>query len=536
MASKMPALAWITTDWTKVTDDVLVVPVFKVDSSAGAKKASKKTTATPLQVVWTDTLTAIDKAMGGELKAVIQDDNYSGEKSTVLKVRAPKGSSLKSKAVVLVGFGLASAVRIDLVDKAFVKVIETLAKHKGTQSVAFLWESLLEGVAERLLQRQLILSVADAAMLATYASLEAKEQSAKLEKISLLLAKKASSEQQADLKLGLAMANARQMVKDMVNMPSNIKRTDTFVQYAKQVGKLPNVSVSIQSDSKWIAKTMPCFYEVAKGSLASDPPKWIVVKYVPAAPKGAAGKTKKAPVGKHLALVGKSLIFDTGGYQVKPGDSMVSMKGDMTGGACVLATIQAIATVAPNIAVTAYMAVTPNLIDSNAMIPDAIVDTTCGKKVEIRHTDAEGRLTLIDAVTMAAKDKPDAMVTIATLTGAAAVAVGQRIALMSNDTALRDKVEHAARFLGEPVQPLDIGDEDYESIKSKLDGADIRNTSKTKGRGAQTAGAFVMSGAPEGLPVAHLDIAGCDIFSDETASGIGAKTLIEYVLSEANAR
>jgi len=218
---------------------------------------------------------------------------------------------------------------------------------------------------------------------------------------------------------------------------------------------------------------------------------------------------------------------------VKPGDYMVTMKGDMTGGAVALATMQALAELQPeNIEVTAYLAATPNKIDSDAMIPDSIVNTTCGKKVEIRHTDAEGRLTLIDAVAKAVENNPEEIITVATLTGSASAAVGYTIALMANDETLRNRINQAGRLHGEPIQTLDVVEDDYDNIKSKLDGADIINTSQRKHRGAQSAAAFVMSGAPEDMPMAHMDIAGADMTPDEKATGISVKTVIQYLLNE----
>ena len=179
---------------------------------------------------------------------------------------------------------------------------------------------------------------------------------------------------------------------------------------------------------------------------------------------------------------------------------MVTMKGDMAGGASVLGTLKAIAKVAPaHLELHVFLAATPNKIDSDAMIPDSIVNTTCGKTVEIRHTDAEGRLTLIDAVTLACKQKPEAIVTVATLTGAAMMAVGRTIALMSNCPHWGDLVHTGAVVAGEPVKALTVTPEDFENIQSKAEGADLRNTNKGRTRGAQTAAAFVMEGADEGV-------------------------------------
>jgi leucyl aminopeptidase len=304
------------------------------------------------------------------------------------------------------------------------------------------------------------------------------------------------------------------------------------VDAAKALGKLPGITVKVESDVKWIEKNMPTFFEVAKGAVASDPPKFITLRYQPTDGTKST-KSSKSTIKKKIALVGKSVIFDTGGYQVKPDQFMNTMKGDMAGGALVLGTFQALAELQPkNIEVLGYLAATPNKIDSGAMIPDSIVTSSCGKKVEIRHTDAEGRLTLIDAVTKAAEENPDEIITIATLTGSASRAVGKHIALMGNNDDLRNRIEKASRSVGDPVQTLDVIEQDYDDIKSKLDGADIINTSNNKNRGAQSAAAFVMSGAPEEMPMAHLDIAGADMTDDEKATGIGQKALIQFLLNE----
>jgi leucyl aminopeptidase len=257
---------------------------------------------------------------------------------------------------------------------------------------------------------------------------------------------------------------------------------------------------------------------VARGNVKSDPPRFIHLVY-----KGTNPSRK-------VALVGKSVIFDTGGYQVKPGNYMVTMKGDMAGGASVLGVAKALGEFQPEaVEVHMYLAATPNKIDSDAMIPDSIVDTTCGKKVEIRHTDAEGRLTLIDAVTKANEVDPEAIITIATLTGAAKMAVGNTICLMSNSPKWGHLIEASAQRGGDAVQYVDVTPADFENIKSKLDGADIRNTNRGSERGFQTAGAFVMSGAKEGTPVVHLDIAGADMLEDETSTGTPVATLFTFV-------
>ncbi len=350
----------------------------------------------------------------------------------------------------------------------------------------------------------------------TYHSLEAKEIHKTIENLIILTNKEIPENIQ---KFIIAVMDARSSAMDLVNTPSNLKTTNTMVNKANSL-KDYGLKVEVIEDINWIKENMPCFYTVSLGSLHSDPPKWIKVQYTP-----------DTEIKQKIALIGKSIIFDTGGYQVKPDNYMNTMKADMTGGASVLSIIEQIAKLKlPYLQITAYCAVTPNKIDSNAMLPDSIVTSACGKRVEIRHTDAEGRLTLIDAISHAEKDNNDLFIVIATLTGSAARAVGPRIALMSTSIDIRKKFEEALEDISEPYQSLEVEEEDFEDIKSKLDGADINNTGSEKYRGAQTAAAFVFSGLSSlEKPCLHLDIAGGDMDKEEKATGITIKGLMNYL-------
>jgi len=508
MGSYATQFSFITTeikdDWAALDADVVIIPVVETGKTFTLNAPLKK----------------LDQNLQGVMDATVKDEAFTAKKGSVLIFRKTPADKVTARRIILLGLGKGDKIQREGLDDTFSKAFAGIIKLQKLDTVAVILPKL-----PQLEPESIVGAVVDAATMATYVSEESTKPSPKLPAVQLVLETTANKSQKDNLKMAEVFAKAASFTRDLVNKPANIKSTTTLVNAANQVGKAKTVTVKVQSSASWIEKNMPCFFEVAKGSLATDPPKFIHLHYQPE----TTGKTSKKKT-KTLALVGKSVIFDTGGYQVKPGDYMNTMKGDMTGGACVLATMQALSVLKPDIEVHGFLAATPNKIDSDAMIPDSIVNTTCGKKVEIRHTDAEGRLTLIDAVTKAAAVKPDAMVTIATLTGAASVAVGKRMALMGNHTDFRNKVEAAARLVGDPVQPLDVLDEDYEAIESKLDGADIRNTQKGKGRGAQTAAAFVMTGAPEGLPMAHLDIAGADMTDDEKATGIGAKTLIQLVL------
>lgn len=498
---------------TSVKADGLIIPVFKKPApKTDSKSKDKKDVDPKASIIWPVTL---DKALLSEIEAIAAEEKFDGSKGKTLTVRQSSGNKLTARRLVILGLGEADKLQPRHWETNALKAIASFLGLKDFKSVAV----LLPEATDKLSAEVAISLAVDAATQATYKSMEAKDPNPDLQKVILL------SDQKLDaaLKQAQALAQARSLVKDLVNHPSNLKTTNTLADRAKAIGKNSAVKVTVQSNTAWIEKNMPCFYTVAKGSVATDPPKFITLNYTP-----KSGKAKKK-----IAIVGKGVIFDTGGYQVKPGDYMVTMKGDMTGSAVVLATMQAIAELQPqNVEVTAYVAATPNKIDSDAMIPDSIVNTTCGKKVEIRHTDAEGRLTLIDAVAKAVENKPEEIITIATLTGSASAAVGSYIALMGNNDALRERVAVAGRSLGEPIQTLDVTEDDFENIKSKLDGADIINTSQRKNRGAQTAAAFVMSGAPDDMPMAHLDIAGADMTPDEKATGTSVKTIIQYLLNE----
>ncbi len=486
-----------------VRADGLVVPVFQEEKKEGAE--------TKRSLLRTPELEALEGRLSGTLFSICDEEKFEGAAGKIQVFRKAPADSFEPRRLVLAGLGVRAKVRTEKIEKSIGAAVENLLGIKGIQTIAI----VLPDSSYATIQ-----AVIDGASQATYRSRESKEKPPALGKVMLLSAEEPDAMAQKSLERGRSLAISRALVKDLVNMPSNTKTTTSLVHAAEEIMKMPNVTGEVRH-TEWVETNMPSFYTVAIGSVASDPPKFIRLSYRP----GPVAK-------KRLAVIGKSVIFDTGGYQVKTDNYMNTMKGDMTGGAVALGTMRACAELQLACELDVYLAATPNKIDSHAMLPDSIIDSTCGKKIEIRHTDAEGRLTLIDAVSIAARENPAAMVTIATLTGSASRAVGTAIALMGNDEALRSRVEKAARLTGEPVQTLDVIEQDYEDIKSKLDGADIINTSQNKNRGAQSAAAFVMSGAPEGLPMAHLDIAGADMTSDEKATGIALKTVVQWIIDE----
>lgn len=424
-------------------------------------------------------------------------------------------ANLKSSSMIFFGIGEPDLeIKTEYVfAKSLLNALKSIKK-KSIQKLGIEIDSYFE-IYKKINLKALLVNLLISFQDFTYHSLEAKETNKEIENLWILTQEEIPTEV---FNLSKSILEARSSTMDLVNMPANIKTTNVFVEKAKSLEAI-GLKVSIIDDIEWIRKHTPCFYIVAKGSLSSDPPKWIQVQYTP-----------ETEIRHKIALIGKSILFDTGGYQVKPDSYMNTMKADMTGGATVLSIIEQIKKLnLPYLQITVYCPVTSNKIDSDAMLPDSIVESASGKKVEIRHTDAEGRLTLIDALSLAENDGNDIFIIIATLTGAAARAVGPRIALMSTQRTLRKRFEKDCEEVYELFQSLEIEEEDYEDIKSKLDGADITNTGSEKYRGAQTAAAFIFSGLKDSNKgVLHLDIAGGDMDKAEKATGISIKGIMNF--------
>lgn len=500
--------------------DILVVPVFQTEiggkkSTAKGKSAKQNAEGNGKAILWTPRLEALNDAMGGHLKESLEAEKFKADcgKKRMFRVRAT--DAVKARWVVFIGLGLPEKLGIPKATQAFISSLkDTYGFEKVQQAIV-----LLPEVTKKLSTVQAMQAIVFAAIKSTYKTEEAGEKKVhKLQNVTLL-GPKGQPLSEEDVTAARVMAMAESFAKDLANKPANLKTAETLAQAARSLEKLPGITVNVMSDAQKIQKEMPAFWAVAQGAAQVDPPRFIKVTYTPTGAK----KPKR-----HIALVGKGVIFDTGGVQVKTSNHMNDMKFDMTGAASVLATIKAASELRlKNVQVTAYVAATQNLLGSRAYLPDSIIESASGKTIEIRHTDAEGRVTLADAVYKASQDDPDEIVTVATLTGTAGLAVGHCIALMGSDDELVSRVGKAAKDVGEQVQALELLDEDFDNVKSDRDAADFCNTSKSRNRGHMSAGAFVISFAGD-KPVAHLDIAGGDA-KDGNATGIAVKGLIEFL-------
>lgn len=317
----------------------------------------------------------------------------------------------------------------------------------------------------------------------------------------------------------LAVMEGVYFTKDLVNTPSIDMYPEILAKEAKEKLSPLGVEVEVLGYEEIKALKMEAFLAVAKGS--AKEPKFIIMKYLPV--KGE----------KPSALVGKGLCYDSGGYAIKNATGMYTMKSDMTGAASVIGAIYGLAKNKVKKNVIGLVAACENMISGDAYKNGDIVSSMKGLSIEVINTDAEGRLTLADALYYAAT-KTDAkqIIDMATLTGACIMALGQRtVGTVTNDDKLFDKVEEAFKTTGEQVWKLPIFEDSREKVKGDV--SDIKN-STTGGAGTITAGVF-LEHFVENKPWVHLDIAG-PAFSDtdypytgKGATGIPVRSIYEFI-------
>jgi len=352
------------------------------------------------------------------------------------------------------------------------------------------------------------------------------------------------SSQQA-LERGAAIAAGVCMTRDLVNEPGGSLTPPAFALRAESMAHEAGLEVEVWDESQIEQQRLGGLLGVNRGS--TQPPRFVQIVYRPADVEGAGSSDGSAEAGSAeadgsdndagraptLALVGKGLTFDAGGLSVKTAQGMVKMKMDMAGAAAVLGAMSVLPAIAPDVTVRAYLPMTDNMLGGDATRPGDVLTIRNGKTIEVANTDAEGRLVLADALALACEHAPDAIVDLATLTGACMVALGPKIAgLMGNDDSWINRVRNAATAAGERVWPLPLPP-DYESqFKSSV--ADMKNIGTAHG-GALTAGLILQKFVAEGTAWAHLDIAG-PAFADsndgeicEGGTGFGVRTLLELI-------
>jgi len=323
---------------------------------------------------------------------------------------------------------------------------------------------------------------------------------------------------------GQISAAATVFARDLVNESPTVTTPTYLSLVAKNLAKKDGVQVEILEEKDCRKLGMNSYLSVSRGS--SEPPKFIYLTYKGGLPAQVGGLKK-------IAVIGKTITFDTGGLSLKDAKNMETMKLDMAGGAAVLGLFSILSQLKPKVTIYGILPATENMPGSRAIKPGDVVRAANGKSIEILNTDAEGRMTLADGLDFAEKLKPDYMIDLATLTAACIVALGEDIAgLFGSSEDLLNKTKLAAKHSGEKVWELPL-EEDY---KADMEGtiSDLRNVSKTRSGGAITAALFLKEFIDK-TPWVHLDIAGpaweekgTDL-TPQGGTGFGARILIELI-------
>ncbi|MDT9684524.1 leucyl aminopeptidase [Streptomyces sp. TRM76323] len=429
---------------------------------------------------------AVDSAFDGKLAAVLETLGASGAEGEVTKV--PSAGGLKAPLVLAVGLGRAPEK-----DEAY--DAEALRRAAGSAARA-LTGVKKAGFALPVEATEDVSAVAEGALLGAYAFTayqeRGKDAKGPLAEVVLLGAKPRDKAAKAAAERALAVAEEVNRARDLINTPPNDLTPEAFAAVVAAAGKENRVKVQVL-DEKALAKGgYGGILGVGAGS--QNPPRLVRLAYT------------HPDAEKTLALVGKGITYDSGGISLKPAGHNETMKCDMSGAAAVFAAVVAVARLGLPVNVTGWLALAENMPSGSAVRPGDVLRMYSGKTVEVLNTDAEGRLVLADALTRASEENPDAIVDVATLTGAMVLALGNRtFGIMANDDAFRTAIHEIAEEVGEQSWPMPLPAELRKGMDSPT--ADIANMGERMG-GGLVAGLFLKEFVGEGIIWAHLDIAG----------------------------
>ena len=461
----------------------------------------------------TGDLAQLDEKLAGSIKELIEETEFKGSVGSSAVTRVGAGSSIRK--LILVGLGKADTLTLDSLRRAAAAIARTAKQQKSktlgislpvfNNDPAATAQAITEGIVLALHQDNRFKSEPD-------------DKGAKLEHVDLL----GLGGQEAAITKAQAICTGVILARELVAAPANVVTPVSMAQTAEEIASQYGLALEILEREECEKLGMGAFLGVAQ---ASDmPPKFIHLTYKP------EGTPKRK-----LAIVGKGLTFDSGGLNIKgAGSGIETMKMDMGGAAATLGAAKAIGQLKPDVEVHFVSAVTENMISGQAMHPGDILTASNGKTIEVNNTDAEGRLTLADALVFTEKLGVDAIVDLATLTGACIIALGNDIGgLWATDEGVANELKAASVAAGEKFWQMPMEEKYFEGLKSPI--ADMKNTGPRPG-GSITAALFLKQFVKE-TPWIHLDIAG-PVWTDKEdgcnpsgATGFPVRTLVNWVLS-----
>jgi leucyl aminopeptidase len=332
----------------------------------------------------------------------------------------------------------------------------------------------------------------------------------------------------ASARRGVVRAEAVSFARDLINTPpSDLTPTVLAERVQERFEGTSDLTLEVWDEERIRHERLGGLMAVARGS--DKPPRLLIARYTPVHPVEVDGRLP------HVVLVGKGITFDSGGLSLKTPDGMTTMKTDMSGAAIVLSAISACGPLDVGVQVTAIAPATENMPGPDAIKPGDVLRVRNGATIEVLNTDAEGRLVLADGLSLATELEPDAIIDVATLTGAAVVALGSSIgALFGSDEELGDRLRAAGDKAGEPLWPLPLPEEYGDHIDSEV--ADMKNVGRA-GQAGSIAAALLLARFVGSVPWAHLDIAGPARVTENSGyltkggTGFGVRTLLELLAS-----
>jgi leucyl aminopeptidase len=460
-------------------------------------------------------VSALDAKLDGALSKVLKTERFEGKPGQISYCYT--NGRIPAERVFVVGLGPKRSGEAEPMRRAVASAVRR-ARDLGASSAAVFMP------ADGLRPRARAQAVVEGASLGTYRfDRYLKEKSDKVIQTLAVLEpdRKNQAAAREGVRLGEIWAEATCLSRDLVNEPANVVTPSYLAERAEEMAGLRGLTVKVLEREDCAKLAMGAYLGVAQGS--HEPPKFIHLTYAP------KGKPRC-----RVTVIGKGITFDSGGLDLKTADGMLRMKDDMSGAAAVLGIFHALPRLNLAVEVHGLIAATENMPSGTAQRPGDVVRAMNGLTIEIGNTDAEGRLTMADALAYATKEiKPDEIIDLATLTGAVVIALGQGVSgVFASDDGLAQRILGAARAAGESMWRLPLHDEYKEGLKSDV--ADLNNVSSQRGAGAIIAGLF-MRDFTAGIPWAHLDIAGTAFSEREHAlgpkggTGVGVRTVLNHL-------
>jgi leucyl aminopeptidase len=467
---------------------------------------------------------AVDKALGGAINQLIAEGEIKGKLNELTLIHTL--GRLPSPRVLVVGLGKQQEFKLDRVRDVTAIALRHL-RRLGVKTVATVVHGAGVGGLE---PQQCAQAIAEGAVMGVYRFTRHKKKDEDEREIEELTLVEFDRTRAASLRRGVAtgriLADAANRARDMANEPANYLTPTIMAEQARAAAQEAGLECEVLEREQMQELGMGALLGVAQGS--AQPPRMIILRY-------RGDRRRKATLG----LLGKGITFDSGGISIKPSAGMQEMKGDMSGGAAVIAAMWAIGKLKPRINVTAVVPATENMPSGSATKPGDVVRAMSGKTIEVVNTDAEGRLILADAIAYAKSQGLSPLVDVATLTGSMVIAIGKAATgCMTNNQELCQKVIAAGEGAGEKFWQFPLYEEYKEQLKSDV--ADIKNVGKREG-GAISAALFLADFVGD-TPWVHLDMAPThDVDKDKGvwvkgATGIPTRTLVNLVLALAGER